>query len=165
MVILSAAWGAPAAVTWDASLPPDPSLWPYGDTNNFTDIPTPQTQPNYCYVYRSSAVQANGRVYVVGGRMSTAAPGGYVNAHSHLSIFNPFESNPSNMWSAAKWDGTGPCGINMGVGAARPVKPNGVAPAGVALGAFDVDFDGTEELFLFSGENHPGNTVTVGCCA
>ncbi|GEM_PF-1410500 len=151
---------AGVGVSWDTSTPPDPSPWPYGDTNDFSDIPTPQTQPAFCYVYRPSAVQANERVYIVGGRMSSA-PSGYVNAHSHLSIFNPFESNPSNMWSAAKWDGSGPCGINMGGGTTRPTRPNGVAPAGVALGTYDVDFDGTEELFLFSGENHPGNTVMM----
>ena len=163
-MILSAVCITNATAIWDASLPPDPSLWPYGDTNNFidvgADIPTPQAQPAWCYVYRPSAVQANDRVYVVGGRMASA-PSGYVNAHSHFSVFNPFASNPSNMWSAAKWDGTGPCGINMGAGTTRPVKPNGVAPAGVALGAYDVDFDSTEELFLFSGEGHPGNTVMM----
>jgi len=160
VVVLSAVCVTNAAVIWDSSVPPDPCLWPYGDTNDFIEIPTPETQPTVCYVYRPSAVQANQRVYIVGGRMSSA-PTGYVNAHSHLSIFNPFESNPSNMWQAAKWDGSGPCGINMGVGTTWPIRPNGVAPAGVALGTYDVDFDGTEELFLFSGENHPGNTVMM----
>lgn len=147
-------------VLWDTSLPPDPSLWPYGDTNEVSVIPTPETMPNACYVYRPSAVQANGRVYVVGGRV-IGQPPGYASAHSHVSIFNPYETNPSNMWQAAKWDGSGPRGINMGRGSAMPVKGDGVSPAGVALGAFDVDFDGTEELFLFSGENHPGNVVMM----
>jgi|GEM_PF-1835939 len=159
--VLAHAALASYAIVWDTSLPPDPSLWPYGDTNEWAgNIPSPETTPGYCYVYRPSAVQANGRVYVVGGRLGTP-PSGYVAAHSHVSIFNPFETNPSNMWQAAKWDGSGPRGINMGRGAAMPVKGDGVSPAGVALGAFDVDFDGTEELFLFSGENHPGNVVMM----
>lgn len=152
-------WQVVGAV-WDSSLPPDPSLWPYGDTNEVAQIPTPETMPNACYVYRPSAVQANGRVYVVGGRV-IGQPPGYVAAHSHVSIFNPYETNPSDMWVAAKWDGSGPRGINMGRGGAMPAKGDGVSPAGVALGAFDVDFDGTEELFLFSGENHPGNVVMM----
>lgn len=148
-------------ITWDTSLPPDPSVWPYGDTNEWgANIPSPETTPGYCYVYRPSAVQANGKVYVVGGRVGTP-PSGYVASHSHMSIFNPFETTPSAMWEAAKWDGSGPRGINMGRGSAMPVKGDGVSPAGVALGAFDVDFDGTEELFLFSGENHPGNVVMM----
>ncbi len=158
--VLAHAALASYAIVWDTSLPPDPSLWPYGDTNEWAEIPSPQTTPGYCYVYRPSAVQANGKVYVVGGRMGSP-PSGYVASHSHMSVFNPFETNPGTMWQAAKWDGSGPRGINMGRGNAMPVKGDGVSPAGVALGAYDVDFDGTEELFLFSGENHPGNVVMM----
>jgi len=150
------------AAIWE-NLPGDPSYWPYGDTNNFSggDIPSPENNPSACFVYRPSAVQANGKVYVVGGRMSNNGMTPYINAHSHMSIFDPFETDPSNMWQSAKWDGSGPLGINMGSGTDMPVAGNGVSPMGSALGVYDVDFDGTDEIFIFAGENHPGNVVMM----
>jgi hypothetical protein len=133
----------------------DPCLFAYGDAIS----PPPELTPMKRWLV--AAASGNGKFYTIGGATDADWDNGgpvYAwNRQSTLGIYDP----TADTWDAAFWKpwpstveypvNGAPTGYNNGNGTSKPVIDNGTGYCHGQACSYDVDTDGTDEIFVFGG--------------